>query len=188
DGDFHLSTSAGEIRASSVVVSTGAYQRPHRPENAATVPADILQIDVDEYRNPEALPPGSVLVVGSGQSGCQIAEELLEAGREVFLSCGRAPWAPRRLGEHDLVWWAIETGFLDQGLETLPAPAARLFSNVLGTGHGGGHDLHYRTLREAGVTLLGHFLGAEDRKARFAQDLGDSVGWGDERCRQLMDL
>lgn len=187
EGGFLLRASDGDIRAETVVVGTGAYQRPHHPPGASTLPPDLLQMDVDDYRSPAGLPSGKVLVIGSGQSGCQIAEELHEAGREVFLSCGRAPWAPRRLGDHDIVWWAIETGFLDQPISALPTPA-RLAANVLATGHGGGHDLHLRTLQQAGVTLLGHFLGADGRRARFAPDLGDSIAWGDERYWQLMDL
>src|SRR5687767_3461147 len=111
---FLLRTSAGEIRVRSVVVATGAYQRAHRPEAAASLPAGLPQIDVTGYRSPAELPPGGVLVVGSGQSGCQIAEELVEAGREVFLSCGRAPWSPRRIGERDLMWWGLESGFFEQ--------------------------------------------------------------------------
>jgi cation diffusion facilitator CzcD-associated flavoprotein CzcO len=188
DGGFLLETSAGEIMAQRVVLSTGAYQRPHRPAGAATLPEDLHQIDVENYRNPADLPAGPVLVVGSGQSGCQIAEELHGASRDVFLACGRAPWFPRRLGDRDLAWWGLETGFLDAPLSSLPSPAARLAANVQATGAGGGHDLHYRTLREMGVTLLGHFLGAEGRHARFAPDLGESVAWGDERNAQLMDL
>jgi putative flavoprotein involved in K+ transport len=130
-----------------------------------------------------------VLVVGSGQTGCQIAEELHEAGRDVFLACGRAPWVPRRLGDRDIVWWAVETGFLDQPVAALPdLNDGRLASNILATGHGGGHDLHLRTLRAAGVTLLGRFVDADDHRVRFADDLGASVAWGDERNRQLMDL
>ena len=188
DGRFRLETSAGEMNAETVVLCTGAYQRPHRPMGAATLPADLLQIDVEDYRNPARLPPGPVLVVGSGQSGCQIAEELHLAGRQVFLACGRAPWAPRRLGDHDFIWWAVETGFFDAPLSSLPGPAARLAANPQMTGNGGGHDLHYRTLRKLGVTLLGHFLGAEGRHARFSPDLDASVAWGDQRYRQLMDL
>ncbi|HYM64751.1 MAG TPA: NAD(P)-binding domain-containing protein, partial [Gaiellaceae bacterium] len=188
DGGFLLETSAGQLEATTVVLSTGAYQRPHRPAGAATLPADLLQIDVEDYRNPAELPPGPVLVVGSGQSGCQIAEELHESGRAVFLACGRAPWAPRRLGDHDIVWWLQETGFLDAPLSSLPTPTARLAANLLTSGHDGGHDLHFRTLRRMGVNLLGHFLGAEGRNARFAPDLGESVGWGDQRYAQLMDL
>jgi putative flavoprotein involved in K+ transport len=188
NGGFLLKTSAGEIMAGTVVLSTGAYQRPHRPAGAATLPEDLHQIDVEDYRNPAELPSGPVLVVGSGQSGCQIAEELHKAGREVFLACGRASWFPRRLGDRDVSWWALETGFLDAPLSSLPSPDARLAANLQASGVGAGHDLHYRTLQKMGVTLLGHFLGAEGRHARFAPDLGESVAWGDERHVQLMDL
>jgi putative flavoprotein involved in K+ transport len=171
-----------------VVLCAGAYQRPHRPAGAASLPADLLQIDVDDYRNPEELPAGAVLVIGSGQSGCQIAEELHEAGRDVFLSCGRAPWSPRRIGGHDLVWWLVETGELETRLEALPTPADRLLANVQASGRGGGHDLHYRTLRGMGVTLLGHFLGADGRRVRFAADLGETVAWADQRYARFMNL
>jgi putative flavoprotein involved in K+ transport len=188
DGRLMLETSAGQIAAGTVVLSTGAYQRPHRPAGAATLPAGLLQIDVEDYRNPAELPAGPVLVVGSGQSGCQITEELYHAGREVFLACGRAPWFPRRLGDRDLAWWGLETGFLDAPLSSLPTPAARLAANVQATGARGGHDLHYRTLRKLGVTLLGHFVGADGQHARFAPDLGESVAWGDERNVHLMGL
>jgi putative flavoprotein involved in K+ transport len=188
DGGFRLETSAGQLEAKAVVLGTGAYQRPHRPAGAAALPADLLQIDVEDYRNPADLPPGPVLVVGSGQSGCQIAEELHRSGRAVFLACGRAPWAPRRVGDHDMFWWLVETGFLDARLSSLPDPTARLAANLLTTGHGGGHDLHLRTLQRMGVTLLGHFLGAEGRHGRFATDLRESVAWGDQRNAELMEL
>lgn len=187
-GGFVLRTSAGDLRADAVVAATGAYQRPHRPPAAATLPDDLLQLDVDDYRNERQLPGGPVLVVGSGQSGCQIAEELHDAGRDVFLACGKAPWVPRRLGGRDLIWWAAETGFLDMTVESLPSPAARLAGNVLVTGHGGGRDLNLRTLRERGVTLVGRFLGADGRTARFAPDLAETVAWGDERCEQFLGL
>jgi putative flavoprotein involved in K+ transport len=188
DDGFRLTTSEGQLQATSVVLATGAYQRPHRPPAAATLPRDLLQFDVDHYRQPGDLPPGRVLVVGCGQSGSQIAEELREAGREVFLSCGRAAWVPRRLGGHDMFWWALETGFMDAPVTSLPNPEARLFANLIATGHGGGHDLHQRTLRRQGVTLLGRFLGAEGHTATFAPDLAQSMAWGDERYGQLMDL
>ncbi len=187
-GGFVLRTSAGDVRADSVVAATGAFQRPHRPAASTTLPADLLQIDVDDFRNEQALPPGRVLIVGSGQSGCQLAEELREAGREVVLACGKAPWAPRRFGGRDLVWWLEESGFLDVPAESLPDPGARLTANVLTSGHRGGHDLHLRTLEALGVVLTGRFLGAEARHALFAPDLSESVAWGDERYRQLAAL
>lgn len=184
---FVVQTSTGDLDADAVVLANGAYQRPHRPA-AETLPSELFQIDVGEYRNEQALPPGRVLIVGSGQSGCQIAEELHEAGRDVVLACGRAPWSPRRFGGRDLIWWALETGFLDAPLASLPVPEARLFANVLATGHGGGHDLHLRTLQAQGVTLAGHFLGASDGRVHFAADLDESIAWGDERYLQLRGL
>ena len=185
---FVLHTSGGELGAEAVVLATGAFQRPHRLAAADTLPAELLQIDVGDYRNEQALPPGTVLVVGSGQSGCQIAEELHEAGRDVVLACGRAPWTPRSVGGRDLVWWLVESGFLDASVDSLPAPEARLFGNVLATGHGGGHDLHLRTLQAQGVVLAGRFLGATGTHVRFAPDLTDSVAWGDERYAQFTGL
>jgi Pyridine nucleotide-disulphide oxidoreductase len=187
-GGFLLETSAGGLHAGVVVVATGAYQRPHRPPVAATLPVEVTQLDVDDYRNPHALPPGKVLVVGSGQSGAQLAEELCQAGRDVVLACGKAPWAPRRLGGLDIFWWVVESGFIGTPVAALPSPAARLAANPLVSGHDGGHDLHLRTLQAMGVTLTGRFLGVSDQQAWFAPDLGDSLAWGDARHRQLMEL
>lgn len=187
-GGFLIDSSAGRYRARSLVVATGAYQRPHRPAGADTLPDNLFRIDIDGYHSPEDLPPGGVLVVGSGQSGCQIAEELHQAGRHVVLSCGRAPWAARRIGDRDLVWWLLESGFMDATADSLPSPSARLAANVLATGHEGGHDLHLRTLRALGVTLTGRFLGSDGKAVRFAPDLAASVAWGDERHEQLMNL
>ena len=183
---FTLQTSDGAFHARSVVVCTGAYQRPHRPSGASS--GGVVELDAAAYTNEAALPPGKVLVVGSGQTGCQIAEELHEAGRVVVLSCGRAPWAPRRLDGRDIFFWLIDAGFFDLRAEELPSPAARLVANVQTTGHDGGHDLNYRVLRAAGVTLAGHFLGAEDGHLHFASDLADSVAFGDARYADLRTL
>ena len=188
DGGFELRTSEGDLHAGAVVVATGAYQRPHRPAAAGTLPPDLFQVDVDDYRNEQSLPEGRVLVVGSAQSGCQIAEELRDAGRDVVLSCGRAAWAPRRIGGRDLVWWLVETGHIEATVESLPTPEARLFGNIVASGHGGGHDLHLRTLHAQGVVLAGHFLGAADGQVRFAPDLAETIASSDERHTQFMTL
>jgi putative flavoprotein involved in K+ transport len=179
-GGFEVETSDGAIRAERVVLASGAYQRPHRPVEAP-LPASILQLDPSAYRRPDALPDGGVLVVGAGQSGLQIAEELHLAGRDVVVSCGRAPWLPRRIGGHDTFWWANEVGFFDQPVQALPDPRERLVANLQNSGVGGGHSLNYRTLRELGVTLVGRFLGADALELRFGADLGASVAWGDQR-------
>ena len=185
-GGFRLQTSDGTINARLVVVCTGAYQRPYR--SAVVTSGRPVELDADDYANEAALPSGKVLVVGSGQTGCQIAEELHEAGREVVLSCGRAPWAPRRPGGRDIILWLIDAGFYDQSAADLPSPAARLVANVQATGHNGGHDLNVRTLREAGVTLAGRLVGAEDGRLYFASDLAESVAFSDARYAELREL
>jgi putative flavoprotein involved in K+ transport len=185
---FVLRTSQGEIRARRVVVASGGFQRPYRPPGADRLPASVRVIDAADYTNPASLPHGRVMVVGSGQTGCQLAEDLSEAGREVFLSCGRAPWMPRRLGDRDFVAWFTETTFLEATVHELPTPLARLGANVQATGRGSGRDLHYRTLHARGVTLLGRFAGCEDGVARFADDLAASVAFGDARYADLCGL
>ncbi len=187
-GGFELALPEGTLRARTVVVASGAYQRAHRPAGAEAVPSPVQQLLAEEYANPSALPPGAVVVVGSGQTGCQLAEELHEAGRTVYLACGRCPWAPRRIGGHDVVRWVVDTGFWDAGLASLPSPQARLVGNIQSTGHGGGHDLNYRTLREQGVRLLGRFLGAEDGALHFGDDLAASVAFGDARYHDFAEL
>jgi putative flavoprotein involved in K+ transport len=99
---FRLRTSEGELDAETVVVCTGAFQRPLRPA-AWLFPDGVPVLDALDYRNPAEIADGPVLIVGSGETGCQIAEELLAADHEVYLACGRAPWYPRRLGELDVV-------------------------------------------------------------------------------------
>ncbi len=185
DGRFLLSLGDRQVRARSVVVASGSYHKAHRPAGAETLPATLHQILAEEYASPAKLPPGNVLIVGSGQTGCQLAEELHEAGRKVFVACGRCPWMPRRIGGHDLVWWLVESGFTERTPDQLPSPAARLVGNPQATGHGGGHDLHFRSLQGMGVELLGRFLGAQDSTLHFADDLAASVDFGDARWADI---
>jgi putative flavoprotein involved in K+ transport len=184
-GGFLLRTSAGELTADGVVVCTGAYQRPHRPPFGGEFPHDVVVLDAEGYHNPAALPEGRVLVVGSGQTGCQIAEELCESGREVFLAAGRAPWGPRRPDGRDIVTWLNESTWFRTPVSALPTPQARLLANIQATGKAGGHDLHYRTLQAMGVELLGHLTAVQGALMRFADDLPDSVAWGDARYADI---
>jgi putative flavoprotein involved in K+ transport len=176
---FELKTSSGLIRARTVVVASGGYQRAHLPARAEQIPSTIKQILAEDYTNPDGIPPGPVLIVGGGQTGCQLAEELHENGRKVVLSCGRCLSAPRRMGGKDLVWWILESGFWDRSPAQLPSPAARLFGNPQATGHRGGYDLNYRTLHAQGVELVGRYLGADGTKVRFDPDLSAIVDAGD---------
>ena len=187
-GGFLLRTSAGEIRAREVVLASGGYQKPHRPPAAAQLLSSVHAIDAEAYANSTALPPGKVLVVGSGQTGCQLAEEIFEAGRNVSLACGRAPWIPRRLEGRDTISWLDETPFFDVKLADLPSPQSRLLANPQTSGRLGGHELHYRTLHAQGVQLLGHLIGVEDGRAHFARDLAESVAFGDARYAEVCEV
>jgi putative flavoprotein involved in K+ transport len=185
-GGFVLDTSEGQMRADAVVLATGAFQRPHRPR--VDLPPEVLVLDADGYARPDDLPRGGVLVVGSGQTGCQIADELHRSGRAVTLACGKAAWAPRRVEGRDIVSWLVETPFLEQAVEDLPSPVARLAANFQTTGRDRGSDLNYRTLLADGVNLTGRLLGAGESTIRFAADLDESVAWGDARYADICKL
>jgi putative flavoprotein involved in K+ transport len=180
DGGYRLETGSGELRARNVVVAAGAYQRPTRPALAGAAPADVLQLHTSEYRSPEQLAPGGVLVVGGGQSGCQIADELNQAGVPTFMAVGRCGWFPRRYRGVEIVRWLIDTGRTDETVDTLPSPAARLACNPPVSGNDGGHDCHPRWLARRGTVLLGRLEGFRDGAARFAPGLEDALAWGDE--------
>jgi putative flavoprotein involved in K+ transport len=188
DGTFLLRTSSGEIRARQVVLASGGYQKPHRPPAAGELPPAVRAIDAENYVKPAALPPGKVLIVGSGQTGCQLAEEIFESGRDVSLACGRAPWIPRRLEGRDTIAWLNETPFFDVKLTDLPSPQARLLANPQMSGRQGGHDLDFRTLQAQGVQLLGRFMAVANGRAHFARDISESVAFGDARYADVCEL
>jgi putative flavoprotein involved in K+ transport len=187
-GRLRLETSDGPVEADDVVVCTGAYQRPHRPSTVEDLPRRLVVLDATGYDRPDDLPDGDVLVIGSGQTGVQLAEELHRSGRGVTLACGRAPWVPRRLGGVDIVTWLSRCGFFDQPRSGLASPAERLVANLQTTGAGGGRDLHFRTLQALGVRLAGRLIGVSGHLATFADDLADSVAFGDARYAAIRAL
>ena len=176
-GRYLLTTDQGDLAARNVVIATGPYQSPTIPSLASDLPIDFSQIHASEYRKPEALPPGAVLVVGSGASGCQIAEELVEAGRRVYFSVGRHRRVPRRYRGRDVFWWRRALGHLDQTADS--TPKARRMTAPLVTGVRGGHDIDIRRYAAAGMTLLGHVLNARDGRIAFASDLEQNLANGD---------
>lgn len=180
NGDFLVETSDGHVRADNVVVAAGAYQRPTANPLAEQMPGEVFQLHTSQYRRPEQLPSGSVLVVGSGQSGCQIADELLDTGRTVYLSVGRCPWLPRRYRGRELVHWLIETGVVDDTVDNLPSPLARLTCNPPVSGNDGGHDCNPRWLARRGAILLGRIEGIDDGVVRIGGGVEESLGHGDE--------
>jgi putative flavoprotein involved in K+ transport len=187
-GRFRVQTSADTLEAANVVVATGAFQQPRLGPQAKS--AGVLQLHTSEYRNPSVLLEGGVLVVGSGQSGCQIAEELLRAGKHVYLSVGRCPWAPRRYRGRDLVHWMIDLGLMDETVDRLPSPDAVWACNPALSGNDGGHDCNPLTLEREGAVLLGRLEQLEDGKALFAPDLEENLAKGaafDSRFKSRVD-
>lgn len=180
---YRLDTDIGSIRSRVAVIATGAYQRSLRPAVLDGLSPAIEVVDVATYRNPDGLADGAVLVVGSGQSACQIAEELALAGRDVVMACGKAPWFYRRLEGRDLFDWLMASDFYEQRPDQLATPAARHGANVQASGARGGHDLHYRTLAALGVRLAGHLAGAAGRTAYLEPDLAKTIAAGDAGFR-----
>jgi putative flavoprotein involved in K+ transport len=180
---FVAETPAGLIEAANVVVATGPYQRPIIPDLLRDV-AGIFQIHASRYSNPGQLPPGAVLVVGSGASGAQIAEELFRAGRRVYLSVGRHRRLPRRYRGHDLIWWLISMG-LDQAPTEQRGPDRSL---PLITGAFGGNTIDFRQFAALGVTLLGRMEVAHQGVVNFAPDLADSLAYGDASYAGFLNM
>ena len=175
---FRIETTAGPFEAVNVVVATGPYQEPILPAVRHALPSSIVQVHASGYRNPAQLPAGAVLVVGSGASGCQIVEDLLAAGRTVYLAVGRHRRYPRRYRGRDMFWWMDRIGALDQTIEE--RPEARERPNPLVTGVGGGHDIDLRDYAAAGVTLLGRLLDVTGSRLHLADDLAAVLAAGDE--------
>jgi len=179
---FLADTSAGPIAAMNVVIATGPYQRPVVPD---VLPRDdrIFQVHASAYRAPEQLPAGAVLVVGSGASGAQIAEELARAGRRVYLSVGRHRRMPRRYRGRDLIWWLREMR-IDQTTVAARGPDPTL---PLITGAYGGHTIDLREFARQGITLLGRLDSVRGDTLHFAADLAESLAHGDAAYRAFLE-
>ena len=175
---YRLVTDQGDFKARNVVIATGPYQEPRIPPCSADFPTDVVQLHASGYHNPGQLPSGAVLVVGSGASGCQIAEELAEAGRQVFFSVGRHHRIPRRYRGRDAFWWRRTLGHLDQTVGD--ATNAQLVLPPLVTGVRGGHDIVPRAYAAIGMTLLGRIRGVCDGRITLAADLEENLMLGDQ--------
>ena len=178
--EFHVETNGLPLTADAVIVAAGAYQRPTPTPLSTALPSEILRFHTSEYRRPSQLADGAVLIVGSGQSGCQIADELLTAGKKVYLSVGRCPWLPRRYRGREVVHWLLETGLADETVDTLPFPTARLGCNAPVSGNDGGHDCNPRWLARRGAILLGRVEAVRGAKLGIGTGLRESLAAGDQ--------
>lgn len=189
DGNgYQVTTGSGIFQAKNVVMATGTFQKPKIPAFSANIPAGILQLHSGHYRNPNQLPAGAVLVVGSGQSGMQITEELCQSGRMVYLCVGSTPRIPRRYRGRDIISWLVDTGFFGQTVDKLPSPKARLASNPHVSGKDGGHSLNLHQFARDGVRLLGHLAGAQDGKVMVKPDLEETLAKVDQAERNIVGM
>jgi putative flavoprotein involved in K+ transport len=184
-GGFVLSLADGAIHAQRVVLATGPFQRPRIPEVAQQISAAVLHTDPTRYRRPEQLPAGAVLVVGSGASGCQIADELVHAGRRVYLSVSRHRRVPRRLWGKDLYWWLDKMGRFSQTIDSFPG--RRWPPSMVVTGVNGGYDVSVRDLIADGVTVLGRIQGGDDEQLRVARDANRVLEEADDAYADFLD-
>ncbi|TCR63126.1 NAD(P)/FAD-dependent oxidoreductase [Bosea sp. BK604] len=179
---FRVETSKGVIEAERVVAATGPFQTPVIP---AVVPerAGLLQMHSTGYRNPAQLPDGAVLVVGSGSSGTQIAEELMQAGRRVYLSVGPHDRPPRGYRGRDFCWWLGVLGKWD----ATTREAGKEHVTIAVSGAHGGHTIDFRRLAAQGMILVGRTESCTDCVVRFAPDLVENLRAGDENHDALLD-
>ena len=184
-GDGYL-VEAEEItfKARNVVLATGAYPKPKLPTASIDLSADICQLHTSEYRNPQMLPSGAVLVVGTGQSGCQIAEDLHESGRQVYLSTSSCGRAPRRYRGKDTAWWLTRLGFFDRTLDQLPTPTAK-FECAPHVSDNHGDDINLRKFARQGMILLGRVQAAQGKQIILAPDLEENLARADAFERQI---
>jgi putative flavoprotein involved in K+ transport len=183
---FGLVTTRGDFAAREVIVAAGPFQVPRIPPGGAGFGPSIHQVHSHHYRRPADLPDGAVLLIGTGQSGVQLAEELQAAGRTVYLSVGHCGRVPRRYRGHDVFWWLrkliVEGPAVGAALPTvdrLPDPRMRFACNPHLSGHGGGHATNLRRLAADGIRLVGRFEAADGVRARFAPDLHANLAFAD---------
>lgn len=179
---FQVSTSSGELSARYLVAATGPFQRPVIPQ---LVPDDagLLQIHSSDYRNPQQLPEGAVLVVGAGSSGVQIAAEIQRSGRQVFLSVGPHDRPPRSYRGRDFCWWL---GVLGKWDAAAPEAGAEHVTIAV-SGADGGQTVDFRKLAEDGITLVGRTNGFHAGVVGFDSDLQRNIAAGDASYSALLD-
>jgi putative flavoprotein involved in K+ transport len=187
-GGYVVAIDGGEtIKTRNVVVATGLYQTPKVPRLARDLPAAIKQLHSDNYRNPDQLLSGAVLVVGSAQSGAQIAEELYESGRKVYLATGRAGRTPRRYRGRDANWWFARMGQYERKVSELPSPKAKFSGKPHISGTKGGHTINLHQFARDGVTLLGRLAHIEGGIIKLNSDLHDNLAAADRAEAEFVE-
>jgi putative flavoprotein involved in K+ transport len=189
DGGYAIATSNGEIRCRTAIIATGACNLAALPPFHTEVPRSIQQFTALDYRNPEQLADGGVLVVGASATGVQLAEELQRSGRAVTLSVGEHVRLPRTYRERDVLWWMDAAGVWDQRYDEVDdlARARRLPSpQLIGTPERRTLDLN--ALAATGVELIGRWAGLRDGRALFSGGLRNVLALADLKLGRLLDV
>ena len=187
EGRFSLETSQGELVSNNVIISIGTHQHPNIPAWGDKLADDILRLHTRDYRNPAQLPDGAVLVVGSGQSGCQVVEDLHGAGREVHLCVGKAGRLPRRYRGRDIIHWLVDAGRHQVPVDEHPkGRAIRFAAHEHLSGRDGGRTIDLRRLALDGVKLHGHLADAQGYQVNLADNLAENLDVIDKDCREAL--
>ena len=191
DGGFRVTYQdaagvVGTVAAANVVVASGIMQAPKIPEIRAQFPESILQLHASDYRSPAALPPGAVVVIGAGQSGCQICEELIHAGRDVYLCASKVARIRRRYRQRDIVGWLEDVGFWDVAVDELPDPAMQFAAQPQVSGLGRyGSTLSLQSMAREGVRLMGRLTHVDEGVLKTDDRLAEYVDFADERSAEF---
>ena len=177
---YVVRTSEKNYAAENVVIATGLYQSSKIPPFSVEIPPSILQLHSMEYKNPSTLPEGAVLVVGTGQSGAQIAQELYQSGKKVYLSIGSAGRVPRRYRGKDINDWFTRIGMFDTKVDELKSAADKFHPHPQISGKNGGQTLSLHQFARDGVILLGHVRDAREGQLILAPDLRETLAKVDQ--------
>ena len=186
DDRFRVQCGSGSVGARNVVVATATYQAPRIPRVANDFPHNIRQLHAGDYRNCSQVPDGAVMVVGSGQTGCQIVEDFLRAGYSTYLCVSRTGRLPRRYRGRDCIAWQDDLGLLDRTPDMLDTPSRRFAGDPHVTGRDGGNTVSLHDFRRRGVTLLGRLEAVSGSIVRFRDDLGSNLVFADAYAGNFM--
>jgi putative flavoprotein involved in K+ transport len=170
------------LEARAVVLASGILQTPNIPAISKKIPNSIVQLHTAGYRSPEAFPAGAVVVVGGGQSGCQIVEDLLASGRTVYLCTSKVARLPRRYRGREILEWWSEMGFLDVAVDDLEDPSVRFATQPQISGLGRyGHTVSLQQLERDGARLLGKLIDVEDGVLITDDRLAEYIKFSDDK-------
>jgi len=184
-GVYELQIGRDTLHARAVVLATGSMNRPRVPSMARGLSDDIITMSAGTYRNAAALPDGAVVVVGSGQSGCQIAEDLLDAGRRVYVCASRIGRIPRVYRGRDIVVWFRDMGLLEVRVDELEDPAMQFAAQPQVSGTNGGHTVSLQSLARDGATLLGRVQDVDGHILKLGVDLRESIDFADDKSQSF---